>query len=269
MSRENEGMTRRRFGASVAAAAAACLQASKGAGAAVRAQDVTDAEMVKIPGGTAVIGTDPAEAEVLSKTYAVHPSWFSLEFPLRRVELRTFYLDKYPVTNAAYVAFVQDSKYPWSFLRHVMQQLDDIASHPVVRVNILDAQAYAEWAAKRLPTEEEWEYAARGPDGFAYPWGRQWDPSRCNTNGENVPNGRGMKPVGAYPTGASPFGVMDLAGNVCEWTNTPHTAACHVVKGGFWKQHEPYLFRAAYRGMTQFSSNQQEYLGFRCARDAE
>jgi formylglycine-generating enzyme required for sulfatase activity len=228
--------------------------------------DVTQ-NMILVPGGKAILGSSREEVDELAARYGFHPSWLATEQPRREVDLAPFYLDKYPVTNIEYLAFCQSEGQSWPLSDKVRTWAKKIGRLPVASVNFDDAAAYAEWIGKRLPTEEEWEYAARGPRGLLYPWGNEWDPSRCNTNEENRPGGRGLAPIHAYPQGAGPFGICDMIGNLCEWTTTEHGTS-RVVKGGFWKQHEPYRFRAACRLMTQWGTNRQDYIGFRCAKDA-
>jgi formylglycine-generating enzyme required for sulfatase activity len=150
----------------------------------------------------------------------------------RDVYVDAFRVDKYPVTNVQYQRFVaaaghnppdhwEDGAFP-----------ADRAIHPVVYVSWQDAMAYAEWAGKRLPSEEEWEKAARGDDGREYPWGDQSpSPELCNF-GENE---GGTTPVGRYsPQGDSPYGCVDMAGNVWEWTATEVESRYKVLRGGSW-----------------------------------
>lgn len=154
----------------------------------------------------------------------------------REVRLTPYAIDLTPVTNAQYADFLRRSGYKplngENFLKHwdngrAPAGLED---HPVVYVDLDDARAYARWAGKRLATEEEWQYAAQGRDGLAYPWGNAWEDGRCNdgrTGGTTV--------VTAFPEGRSPFGCYDMCGNTWEWTeserNDSRTRFC-VVKGG-------------------------------------
>jgi formylglycine-generating enzyme required for sulfatase activity len=131
-------------------------------------------------------------------------------------ELPEFWIDRTPVTNAEYARFVAaiGHKPP----RHWKGKSPpkDIADHPVAHVPWHDAVAYAEWAGKRLPTEEEWEKAARGTDGRECPWGDEFDKDKCNVKGSGIGD---TTPVGKYsPAGDSPYGVADMVGNVREWT---------------------------------------------------
>ena len=142
------------------------------------------------------------------------------EFPQHRVWLDGYEIGKYPVTVAEYALFVEATHHVAP--RNWEEQKNRL-EHPIVSVNWYDAQAYAKWLSEvtgeqwRLPSEAEWEKAARGTDGRIYPWGNEWDASKANT----ADAGPGTTtPVGRYPQGASPYGVMDMTGNVWEWTHT-------------------------------------------------
>lgn len=154
------------------------------------------------------------------------------------VSIRPYAIDLTPVTNAEYARFLAQTGYApkdrENLLKHwpnghVPPGLED---HPVVYVDLDDARAYARWAGKRLPTEQEWQYAAQGADGRAYPWGNQWEPGRCNEGG-----GEGATAVMAFPQGRSPFGCYDMCGNVWQWTESERsdgrTRFC-ILKGGSW-----------------------------------
>lgn len=269
MGNHPESMTRARFVSTLASAAwtlgAAPATAAKPPAPAQTKKDKSGRTMILIPAGLAVLGTPEREVRRLAAKYGFHPSWLAAENP-RRVPTKAFWIDEFPVTNADFVRFCRATGHSWALLRNVEAALDEAGRLPVAVVTLSDANAFAQWLGKRLPNQIEWEYAARGPKGLVYPWGNEWDPARCNSNDKNVPNGRDLTPVDAYPKGASPFGVKDLVGNLCEWTCTPYGTS-HVVKGGFWKQHQPYRFRAACRLMTQWGINAQDYIGFRCAED--
>ena len=129
-----------------------------------------------------------------------------------------FYMDVYPVTNVQFKEFMIDTRYApadtTNFLKHWIGggPVPGTERHPVVYIDRNDAAAYARWAEKRLPTEVEWQYAAQGTNGWKYPWGSEFDSTRCNWRKETT------TPVDAFPRGASQFGVMDMVGNVWQLT---------------------------------------------------
>jgi len=206
----------------------------------VRAQD--GKEMVRVPAGAFLYG-DGKE----------------------RRKLPEFWIDKTPVTNAEYARFVTATGHKPP--RHWKGKTppEEIVDHPVVNVSWHDAVAYAEWAGKRLPTEEEWEKAARGTDGRKYPWGDQEPASDLCNFGGNVGD---TTPVGKYsPQGDSPYGCVDMAGNVWEWTASDYSGAYKVLRGGSWN-YAPNDVRGAYR-YGGHPINRNDYGGFRCARGSK
>ena len=220
------------------------------------------AEMVLVPAGEFWMGREHAKA-------------YYDERPRHQVALNDFYIDKYPVTNAQYGRFLKKA---WLHLEpaHWTMKEYNQPDQPVVGVNWEDAQAYCRWAGKRLPTEAEWEKAARGPDGRRYPWGNEWDPTRANT-AEGEP--RKPTPVGSYPTGASPYGAYDMAGNVWEWTSSlykaypykaddgredPRASGDRVLRGGAWNNAAE-LTRASAR-LRYDPECRHNDIGFRCAK---
>ena len=127
--------------------------------------------------------------------------------------LDDFWIDRYPVANRDYRTFVEATGHrkPPHWLRDTFPE--DAGSHPVTDVSFDDAKSYARWAGKRLPTEAEWEKAARGTIGQTYPWGDAFRKDNVNSSNDYG----GTTPVDAFPGGSSPYGVMDMAGNVMEW----------------------------------------------------
>jgi formylglycine-generating enzyme required for sulfatase activity len=179
----------------------------------VRVTPPFEPEMVLIPAGEFFMGSDPS----------VDKDAQDREQPQHTLSLPDYYLAKTPLTNAQYAAFVQATGHQqpehWKGGKPPSGKED----HPVVYVSWYDAVAYCNWLSEgtgrpyRLPSEAEWEKGARGTDGRIYPWGNQWDAERCN----NKEGGKGdTTPVGAYPQGASPYGPLDMAGNVWEWTRS-------------------------------------------------
>jgi formylglycine-generating enzyme required for sulfatase activity len=135
-----------------------------------------------------------------------------------------------PVTNAEYARFVAATDHEPPKHWKGKTPPEDTADHPVTHVTWHDAVSYGEWAEKRLPSELEWEKAARGTDGREYPWG-DWNTGRCNTKETGI---KSTTPVGQHsPFGDSPYGCVDMAGNVWEWTSTEDGSG-RVVRGGSW-----------------------------------
>ena len=172
-------------------------------------------EMVHIPSGKFIMGIDkimPTKAKG-GKMRPWSREAFHDEGPAHEVELSSYMIDKYEVSNAEYKDFLKVTEHPapayWDDPRL------NKPSQPVVGVNHLDAKAYCEWKDKRLPTEAEWENAARGPEGLRYPWGNELNPKLANFS-KNHPS---TMPVDSLPEGASPYGLHHMAGNVFEWVS--------------------------------------------------
>lgn len=240
------------------------------------AADSTDRDMLHVPAGQFEMGTNQDEAGRLAEQYGVHPTLFLTETPQRTVHVEAFLIDRFPVTNAQYKEFVTATRgrQPANWIDGGF--LENTGDHPVTCVNWQAAKAYADWAGLRLPTEAEWEKAARGTDGRRWPWGNEWNSDAVRTADPASPQTRALTtPVGAFPLGASPYGVMDLAGNVAEWTSTPSQPvnsergwAWYVVKGAGGAHSQPYNFRPAARNFSAHTSRWHSWLGFRCAKDA-
>ena len=231
------------------------------------AQPTDEEEMVLIAAGKFLMGTSAEDAQRLARKYHCHVSWLGGESPQRTITLPAFRVDKYPVTNRRYAAFVAATGYrsPHHWLEG--KPPGDVLDHPVVRVNRADALAYAKWAGKRLPTAAEWEKAARGTDGRFFPWGNRFNPRVCQHDRGGVIPPNGTAPVTAHPRGASPYGVTDMAGNVAEWCADGPGSGSAYVKGGCWLSASPLTLRCAALGMSGFDNNQLDYIGFRCAQD--
>lgn len=228
-------------------------------------------EMALIPAGEFIMGMK--DDDPLGLVWAT---------PQRKVFLPAYYIDKYEVTNREYKKFVDatgrkapfderyDTIYNWKYGKY-HENLDD---HPVALVDWYDADAYCRWAGKRLPAEEEWEKAARGTDGLLWPWGNKFDKFKANTVDFEVEM---TMPVGSFPEGASPYGVMDMAGNVFEWTSSwykAHPGSKHkhpdygetykVTRGGAWTSYaDPYAY--AMSRTAQPSDYKHRSIGFRCS----
>jgi formylglycine-generating enzyme required for sulfatase activity len=207
-----------------------------------------------------------------------HGDGNSDERPVHQVFVKAFWLDRTEVTNAQFARFAGTGAHTPEGEWH--KEARGKEQHPVVDVTWHDAVAYCRWAEKRLPTEAEWEYAARGTDGRRYPWGNAWEGSRARHAGN-----RGEEttaPVGSYALDVSPFGILDLAGNVSEWTSTlyrpyPYSAndgredsnfvELRVNRGGSWSSFPPFL-RSSIRDGVRPMPFRYNTLGFRCAQDA-
>ncbi len=201
-----------------------------------------------------------------------------------KVQVESFFIDKYPVTNAEFKKFLDATKYhppdDHNFLRDWRDGRPPAGweMKPATWISLEDARAYATWAGKRLPHEWEWQYAAQGTDGRLYPWGNQWEAQAVPEpyQGRNLP---GPAAVDAHPHGASLFGVMDLVGNVWQWTDEfvdEHTRAA-ILRGGSYYQPQGsiWYFPQAYK-LTEHgkyllmapSKDRAGTIGFRCVRDA-
>ncbi len=171
--------------------------------------------------------------------------------------LPEFWIGRTPVTNAEYAQFVISTDYgPPSHWKGRVPP-EGLADHPVTYVSWYDAQVYAEWAGKRLPTEEEWEKAARGPEGWEYPWG-EWEEGRCNSKESGIGT---TTPVGQHsPQGDSPYGCADMAGNVLEWTASID-GKYRILRGGAFN-HGRELARSSFR-IRHKPSIKHRNIGFR------
>ena len=217
--------------------------------------------LIRIPSGTFQMGSNEQDCEK----------------PIHAVTLPPFLMARVPVTNAQFARFISatgfDAGTEWKI--YALRWGDQA---PVVCVNWNDATAYCAWAGLRLPTEAEWEFAARGPQSLVYPWGNAWDQSRCQNSVGGNPDR--AAPVGSFPSGASPFGCLDMAGNVWEWTGSwydRYPGSTHldsrfgqkhlVLRGGAWDFYDPSNFRGASRYWIN-SGTRYSYYGcsFRCAK---
>lgn len=194
-----------------------------------------------------------------------------------------FYIDKAEVTNKQFKQFLDATGYQpkWqkNFLKHWNNKgtyPKGKGNHPVVWVSLDDAKVYARWAGKRLPTEVEWQKAAQGTDGRTWPWGNIYDPNKANMDLDD------SRPVGSYQDGASPYGCLDMIGNVWEWTDSFQSDGYHYfswIRGGsyyfargsrWYMQGGPITNyqRTKFWYMTP-ASNRSATIGFRCAKDAQ
>ena len=256
---------------------------------------------VEIPAGPFAMGTPERELSALAKAYGGTRESYREESPQHSVALPAFAIATTPVTNALYAAFVvatgARSPGPWRGPQPPAARLD----HPATDVSWEDAQAFCAWLTEeivhcklqipvnststsaiynlqftiRLPTEAEWERAARGVDGRTFPWGERWDVSLANTRD----GGAGMTtPVGAHPAGASPAGCLDMAGNVWEWTASldalypyipgdgredPRAPGRRILRGGCYAN--PHGFARCACRFRLLPTVRNPFLGFRLA----
>jgi len=265
-------------------------------------------EQIFIPAGEVTLGSDKGQkgyAYSIGGPWAKKWRWFDGE-KKRRVFVKDFHIDKYPVTEAQYFWFVRETGHraPYisakdyqkqGFLVHSYEEVRpylwtyetkgetghkatvahrwsrppaDKPDNPVVLVSVGDAEAYCRWRGNfthkktfSLPTEDQWEKAARGPDGRYFPWGDSWDPARANI-GSTGPNE--TTPVNRYDSGVSPYGVYEMAGNIFEWTATAakNTPNRRVLKSCSWDD-MPGFCRGAARH-SRLKTSRHILIGFRC-----
>ena len=226
-------------------------------------QEANGRRMIEIPGGQFTMGGSQEDSP-------------DSERPAHPVNVSTCLFDAYPVTNQDYREFVNCTGYKTPIHWQRGSYPTGLARHPVVNVSYHDAKAYAEWLGARLPTEAEWEKAARGTDERLYPWGSRFVDDRCNSN--NIVGTTLM--VDEYPLGRSPYGVWDMSGNVYEWcedyydedyykyspsTNPrgPEGGQERVIRGGFFSETRPNV-RTTHRSSAP-DNHTRENVGFRLA----
>ncbi|MFQ5735523.1 MAG: formylglycine-generating enzyme family protein [Thermodesulfobacteriota bacterium] len=222
-------------------------------------------EMVLVPSGEFTMGSN---------------EWWPKSQPEYKASVKAFYIDRYEVTNERYKEFVDATGRPaprhWIGGRIPPGKRD----HPVVYVTWYDADAFCRWEGKRLPTEVEWEKAARGTDGRTFPWGDKFDKDKGNT--PQYGNGDTM-PVGSFENGKSPYGAYDMAGNAFEWVDNwfqPYPGNTHpdenygkkykVLKGGSWYDCTYYkcgISAPAFNRIFFHPRTRNNNFGFRCAKD--
>jgi len=223
--------------------------------------------MVLIPAGEFTMGSDKGDPD---------------EQPVHRVFLDSYYIDKFEVTNGRFAKFVEaiHSEPPWGFGDQETPVVQ--ADHPVRWVNWMEAIGYCLWVGKRLPTEAEWEKAARGSDGRVYPWGND-PPTTAQAVFGSKEGDEAVSRIGNREKGQSPYGVHDLAGNLYEWTadwydeefytkvpavnpRGPAEGTVKVQRGGSYTN-TPYRLRSSFRTKGDPTEHEPN-VGFRCAQDA-
>ena len=255
-------------------------------------------EMVYVPEGEFEMGSTDAQVDQALElcnqfVFGCEREWFEWEQPVHTVALDGFWINRTEVTNAQYQRCVGAGECEDPGVSNIHFKDAAKTDHPMMSVDWSEAEAYCEWAGARLPTEAEWEYAARGPDGLEYPWGDEFDGTRLNYCDSNCPDSPAADhtaddgyvetaPVGSYEGGESWCGALDMAGNVFEWAadwlgdypserqenpTGPTSGEERVLRGG------SFAFGADWvRGAARNSSipDTPFYdIGFRCARDAD
>lgn len=196
--------------------------------------------------------------------------------PAHRVHTEAYYIDKYLVTNKDYKLFVDATHHATPARWTTNNYPEGEGDYPVTFVNWYDASAYAAWAGKRLPTEAEWERAARGDKGFTYPWGNTWDSSKLNMEYKYART----TPVNKFPEGISPYGCYDMSGNLFQWTSSAYykyrnspahpemfRMGYYVLRGGSWKS-DKFTAMSFSRNPTD-PTFRSDFFGFRCVKDAK
>lgn len=255
-------------------------------------------QTVFIPNSVFLMGSTPSERETAYRideeayrtTITREQGWYEHERQREERRLRSFEITLTPITNRQYARFIEATGHPvpavsqtewtsyglnlpFSVTRKFTWEDGTFpigrADHPVVLVSYKDALTYANWLSEttgrfwRLPDEDEWELAARGLDGRAYPWGNNFNPARLNSADIGPYD---TLPVGSFPNGASPFGILDMAGQVYEWTRTPGEKDRMTVKGGAWDDRGCGVCRAAARHHRP-RDMKHIILGFRLVRE--
>jgi formylglycine-generating enzyme required for sulfatase activity len=205
-------------------------------------------ELVAVPAGTFLLGTTSEQASALAAQAGIALEWFLDEMPQQQVELELFQISRSPITCAEYMAFVLATDHATPSYWSGDEPPPQMHEHPVVEVSLNDARWYCRWLSTatersfRLPSEIEWERAARGDDQRMFPWGNTWQPGCCNT----AEHGPGTTtPIGSFAHDTSPFGCVDMGGNVEEWTASkylPYPGGAYappaqpqvVARGGSW-----------------------------------
>jgi len=236
------------------------------------------ATMILIPAGEFLMGRSEQENENYRKRDSSYPTPKE-EVPQHKIFLDDYYMYMTEVTAAQYRKFCIATYREMPKLAHNWKKWED--DYPIVNVDWKEAKAYADWAGVQLPTEAQWEKAARGTDARKYPWGNEWDSQKC----ANMSSPRhDIYPVGSFPTGASPYGCLDMVGNASEWCadwysedyythspinnpTGPIVMKCHTLRGGSWKGHGPEYSDDNTCGGRAYGPSVQyaDVIGFRCS----
>ena len=237
-------------------------------------------DMAYVPKGEFIMGSNDVDTEAKSLQYGNKKPWFANEGPERKISLNSFFIDKYELSIKKYKQFVDATKHEAPDYFNTID-LSKVENLPVVGVTWFDAKAYCKWEGKRLPTEAEWEKAARGTDGRKFPWGNEFDTAKVNGAGNHM----GPMDVTSLDAGKSPYGLHHMSGNAYEWTaswyekyegnkfdDEDYGKNFMTVRGGSWGGLGHYSLNIYLRTTYRFPvppAAKFEDLGFRCARDVE
>jgi formylglycine-generating enzyme required for sulfatase activity len=234
-----------------------------------------DRDMVFVQGCEFPYGLTAAERARAVANAGVHPDLLRYHAARRNLRVNDFWIDRYPVTRGQFARFLQATNYTiirngwvvgWRELTEAWPpgKPGDEAL-PVIGINAADAEAYARWAGKRLPTEAEWELAARGTDGRLYPWGNDPSTNACWEGHGNLPFSTSF-PVGSWPEGRSPCGALDMVGLVCQYVRSLSGQPSHILAGSSVFHTQPYSRMVTAR--IGWHPDMRNYVsGFRCASD--
>jgi len=248
--------------------------------------DVLLKDMVRIPAGEFIMGSNDVDTEMFQQRFGLTDVPYQDEHPERTVSLAEYYIDQYEVTNSQYKAFLDDVTVffppevvplltPGAWVQSTYPE--GAENLPVEGVSWYNADMYCNWRGKRLPSEAEWEKAARGTDGIIFPWGNKFDVKKANA----MSRSDGVAPVGTYPGDVSPYGVYDMAGNVFEWVddwyriypgnkhqNENYGEKFKTIRGWSWGGIGHYVMEMFYRSSYrtyQLPDEQLDATGLRCA----
>jgi len=222
---------------------------------------VDGAEMVLVPGGPFPMGISQEEFVQISLLDQKLNPVFATETPKRTVQLDPYYIDRYPVTNYQYLKFVEETGHKKPLLWN--EPMWNKPLQPVVCIGWNDARAYAGWAGKSLPEEEQWEKAGRGTDGRLWAWGKEFLPDKCNSR----EYGLGCtSEIALFTEGISPFGCYDMCGNVWEMCEGRWMEKHLPMRGGCFLGSATFV-RVTCRWTPEDTEGGAHWLGFRCVKE--
>lgn len=238
-------------------------------------------DMILVPAGPFTMGSDKVDTEQQGAEFGSAKPWYLDEHPEHQVTLPNYFIDRFEITNNQFKRFIDASRAHPPEIWEGDTYPKGYGNYPITGVSWHEASHYCNWAGKRLPTEAEWEKAARGIDRLEFPWGDDFDPKKANTGASGIGH---LLPVGSYPEGISPFGAYDMSGNAWEWVedwyqpypgsddqNNKYGQKSKVFRGGGYgggggHYALPLFYRTAYRSSIPPDESYMD-LGFRCVKD--